>query len=116
MTNVNSRREILSKRKQCFNCLTPRHIKKNCKGKLKCYHCQAEVKHHTTFGFSKNGTPNPITSKNNHPNKSNDTEGTSPCLVKNNTKILLLINITEEQFCIVNTLLYTGSQQTFTSD
>ena len=116
MTNVNSRREILSKRKQCFNCLTPGHIKKNCKGKLKCYHCQAEVKHHTTFGFSKNGTPNPITSQNNHPNKSNDTEGTSPCLVKNNTRILLLINITEEQFCIVNTLLYTGSQQTFTSD
>ena len=31
VTDVNSRREILSNGKCCFNCLKPGHIKKNCK-------------------------------------------------------------------------------------
>ena len=85
VTDIDSSKEILSKGKYCFSCLKPGHIKKNCKGKLTCYRCHAEGSHHTTLCFSKNGTPNPITSKSNHPNKSNDTEETATCLVKNDT-------------------------------
>ena len=47
LTDVYSRREILSKGKCCFNCLKPGYIKKNCKAKVKCYCCQAEGSHHT---------------------------------------------------------------------
>ena len=72
--------------------------------------------------FSENGTPNTIDGKNNHPNTLNETEETATYLVKNDTTILLLtvsgciMNITEDQFCVVNILLDTGSQQTFISD
>ena len=74
------------------------------------------------YVFQKNGTPNTIEGKNNHPNTSNKTEETATCLVKNDTAILLqtasgfIMNITEDQFCVVNILLDTGSQQTFMSD
>ena len=63
VSNVNLRWEILSKGKCCFNCLKPSHIKKNCKAKVKCYHCRAEDSHHTELHFSKNGTPNIIDGK-----------------------------------------------------
>ena len=95
---------------------------KNFKAKLKCDHCQAEGGHYTALSFSKNDTPNSIAGRNNHPSTSNDTEETDTCLAKNNTMILLqtasgcIMNITEEQFCVVNVLLDTGSQQTFTPD
>ena len=52
----------------------------------------------------------------------NETEETSTCLVENDTTILLqtasgcIMNITEDQFCVVNILLDTGSQQMFMSD
>ena len=52
----------------------------------------------------------------------NETEETSTCLVENDTTILLQtasgcnMNITEDQFCVVNILLDTGSQKTFISD
>ena len=123
VTNANSTREILSKGKCCFNCLNPGHIKKNCKAKVICYSCLAEVSHHTTLCFSKNGTPNTtIDGKNNHPNTLSDTEETATCLVKNDTTISLqtasgcIMNITKDQFCVVNVLLDAGSQQTFISD
>ena len=119
---VNSRREISSKGKYCFNCLNPGHIKKNYKAKVKWNYCQAEGSHHTALCFSENGTLNTIDSKNNPPNTLNNTEETATCLVKNDTTILLqtanecVMNITEDQFCVVNILLDTGSQQTFISD
>ena len=122
VTGVNSRKEILSKGRCRFNCLKPGHIKKNCKAKVKCYRCRAEGSHHTVFLFSKNGTRNTIDGKNNHHNTLNETEETATCLVKNDTTILLqrasgcIMNITEDQFCVVNILLDTGSQQTFISD
>ena len=122
VTNVNSRREILSKGKCCFNCLKPGHIKKSCKIKVKCYRCKAEYSHNTALCFSKNGTRNNIDAKNNHPNILNETEETATCLVKNDSTILLqtasgcIMNITEDQFCAVNILLDTGSQQTFISN
>ena len=49
------------------------------------------------------------------------TAKTATCLVKNDTTILLqttsacIMNITKDQFCIVNILLDSGSQQTFIS-
>ena len=71
---VNSRREISSKGKYCFNCLNPGHINKNYKAKVKWNYCQAEGSHHTALCFSENGTLNTIDSKNNHPNTLNNTE------------------------------------------
>ena len=65
VTDVNSRKEILSKGKCCFSRLKPGHIKENCKAKVKCYCCGAEGSHHTALCFSKNDTPNTINSKNN---------------------------------------------------
>ena len=57
ITDLNLRREILSKGKSFFNCLKPGHIKKNWKGS-----------HPTALCFSKNGTSNTFDGKNNHPN------------------------------------------------
>ena len=63
-----------------------------------------------------------LTAKNNHRNTLNETEETATCLVKNDTTILLqtasgcIMNITKDQFRVVNILLDTGSQQTFISD
>ena len=90
--------------------------------KGKYYRCRAEDIHHTVLCFSKNGTPNTIDGKNNHPNTLSNTEETATCLVKNDTMILLqtasgcIMNITKDQFCVVNILLGTGSQQMFISD
>ena len=70
--------------------------------------------------FSKNGIPN--TSEKNHPNTLRGTEETATCLVKNDSPILLqtasgcIMNITEDQICVVIILLDTGNQQTFISD
>ena len=122
VTDVNSRREILSIGKCCFSCLKPGHIKKNCKAKVQCYRCRAEGSHHAALCFSKNGTRNIIDGKNNHPDTLNETEETATCLVKNDTAILLqtagrcITNMTEDQFYVENILLDTGSQQTFISD
>ena len=83
---------------------------------------QADGSHHTALCFSENGTPNTISSANDHPNALNNTEEKPTCLVKNDTKILLqtasgcIMNITEDQFCVVNILVDTGSQQMFMSD
>ena len=52
VTDVNSRKEISSKGKCCFNCLKPGHIK-DCKAKVKCYRCGAEGSHHTALFFKK---------------------------------------------------------------
>ena len=108
--------------KYCFNCFKPGHIKKNCKAKVKCYCRQADGSHHTALCFSENDTPNTISSANDHSNALNNTEEKPTCLVKNDTTILLqtaggcIMNITEGQFCVVNILLDTGSQQMFMSD
>ena len=114
VTDVNSRREILSNGKCCFNCLKPGHIKKNCKAKVKCYRCRAEGTHHTALCFSNNGTPNTIDDKNNHPNTLNETEEAATCLVKNDTTILSqtasgCMDITNDHFYVVNVLLDTST-------
>ena len=107
VTDVNSRREILSKGKCSFNCLKPGHIKKSCKVKVKCYRCKAEDSHNTALYFSKNGTRNTIDGKNNHPNILNETEETATCLVKNDTTILLqtasgcIMNITNGRSILI---------------
>ena len=66
-----------------FQLFKSRSIKKNCKAKVQCYRCRAEGSHHAALCFSKNGIPNIIDGKNNHPNALNETEETATCLVKN---------------------------------
>ena len=72
--------------------------------------------------FSKNGIPNTLNGEKNHPNTLRGTEETATCLVKNDSPILLqtasgcIMNITEDQICVVIMLLDTGNQQTFISD
>ena len=58
--------------KYCFNCFKPGHIKKNCKAKVKCYCRQADGSHHIALCFSENGTPNTISSANDHSNALNN--------------------------------------------
>ena len=56
------------------------------------------------------------------PNTSNDTEETATCLVKNDTTIFFqkasgcIMNITGDQFCVVNISPDTGSLQAMISD
>ena len=111
----------------CFKCLKPGHIKKNCKTKIKCFRCKAEGNHHTAICYPKNcsqhTSPNTANSEQNNSNITTPAnEQTSTCLVKSDTTIVLqtasacVMNKSEDQFCVINVLFDTGSQQTFISD
>lgn len=47
VTDVNSRREILAKKKLCFNCAAGQHRASNCPSKRTCQNC--EKRHHTSI-------------------------------------------------------------------
>ena len=41
VTNLEARKEIISKNKLCYKCLFPGHISRDCRSKSKCYRCKA---------------------------------------------------------------------------
>ena len=127
ITDIDTRREILKKGNICFKCLKPGHIKKNCRNKIKYFRCKAEGNHHTALCYPKNYSQHTSpTTTNSDQNNSSITppanEQTATCLVKSDTTIVLqtasacVMNKREDQFCVVNVLFDTGSQQTFISD
>ena len=127
ITDIDTRREILKKRNICFKCLKPGHIKKNCRNKIKYFRCKAEGNHHTALCYPKNYSQHTSpTTTNSDQNSSSITppvnEQTATCLVKSDTTTMLqtasacVMNKREDQFCVVNVLFDTGSQQTFISD
>ena len=126
-THIDKRREILKKGNICFRCLKPGHIKKNCRNNIKCFPCKAEGNHHTALCYPKNYSQytNPTTTNSGQNNRSITPpakEQTATCLVKSDTTIVLqaastcVMNKPKDQFCVVNVLFDTGSQQTFISD
>ena len=127
VTDIDTRREILKKGNICFKCLKPGHIKKNCRTKIKCVPCKAEGNHHTALCYSKNYSQHTSPNiANSDQNSSNITppanEQTATCLVKSDTTIVLqtasacVMNKPKDQFCVINVLFDTGSQQTFISN
>ena len=127
ITHIDKRREILKKGNICFKCLKPGHIKKNCRNKIKYFRCKAEGNHHTALCYPKNYSQHTSpTTTNSDQNNSSITppanEQTATCLVKSDTTIVLqtvsacVVNKRKDQFCVVNVLFDTGSQQTFISD
>ena len=127
VTEIDTRREILKKGNICFKCLKPGPIKKNCRTKIKCFRCKAEGNHHTALcypkNYSKHTSPNTTNSDQNNSNiMTPANEQAATCLVKSDTTIVsqtasaCVMNKPEDQFCFINVLLDTGSQQTFISD
>ena len=123
ITDIDTRREILKKENICFKCLKPGHIKKNCRNKIKCFRCKAEENHHTALCYPENYSQHTTNSdQNNSSITPPANEQTATCLVKSDTTIVLqaasacVMNKREDQFCVVNVLFDTGSQQTFISD
>ena len=47
ITDINSRKEILAKKKLCFNCAAGNHRAANCPSKRSCQNC--EKRHHTSI-------------------------------------------------------------------
>ena len=103
------------------------NIKKNCRNKIKCFRCKVEANHYPALCYPKSYSQHTnSTTNNSNQNNSSITppakEQTATCLVKSDTAIVLqtarpcVMNKHEDQFCVVNVLFDTGSQQTFTSD
>ena len=94
VTDIDTRTEILKKGNICFKCLKPRHIKKNCRTKIKCFRCKAEGNHHTALCYPKDysqyTSPNTANSDQNNSSITPPTnEQIATCLVKSDTTIVL---------------------------
>ena len=95
-----------------FNCSKGRHVKKNCRTKIKYFKRKTDL-HHTALD-------NPLSNQSQtYVTDGDNKEDSSTKLVKSNTSILLRtanVIATDEKeikFCVVKILLDPGSQQTF---
>ena len=116
ITDTENRKQFVYDNKLCFKCLSPRHNRKNCRSKNRCYVCKLDS-HHTALCF-----------KNNNININSSREGTaenrdeihttqigckSSILLQTTSAIAKSTN--ESQKIKINILLDSGSQKSYVS-
>ena len=113
VTNLEARKEIISKNKLCYKCLYPGHNRRDCRSKSKCYRCKAYG--HNTAICDKNKIPviDPLYD----PPKE---EGTF--MVNSKTSVLLQTSTAivsdnkDRKNVTIKVLMDSGSQKTYLSE
>ncbi|XP_032690539.1 uncharacterized protein LOC116853519 [Odontomachus brunneus] len=133
--NINQRRELVSRHRQCFNCLSDKHSIKDCKSKYSCRICQR--KHHTLLHMEASASKKPRSPDSTSGSSSmiesipSSSQAAPPHLAANsllastcvhsNTQVLLAIawvtvSVESGRSVTVRALLDQGSEITFISE